>query len=755
MHVVRGLNRPRKYCSDSGICAAGSDDLAITSCEASDLSHTPSNRSQGAPAPTPSTLDAGVTSNRRYSPAPSMLSESMASSKRLVELATSKRRELSATTTLHHLTPAPGSSFTMDSSENLSHLCPSGCSILTASDLPLSQGHEPGSVTATPTDSGSAAPAEPTPTHRAYSAEHTYRGAHRLSISQTGEAHSKGRAASNDATQLFHHLALRSPQDSQLPPRAAFVATPAAPIAQGPVTQMLTAGAPTQPTTSLSKLNPTTAASVVPLRKLTDLASHSSSPKTCLVDLVATGQIVKNPIVRPPSTWSSQQSTAQDTSGAGPPDEETNNTYLPGYSLSRVVGEGGFCQVKLGVHYVSRRKVAVKIIDKAKLSDPNEQKRVYREIKVLKRLRHECVIKIFEVIDTPLSTFLVMEYAPNGSLLDYVRARKRLHETEACYFFQQVVAGLSYCHGREVVHRDVKLENILLDGNNGLKIIDFGLSALFQPGKRLRVHCGSPSYAAPEIVSKDYYEGPPVDVWSLGVVLFAMVCGYLPFHSSSGNKQELCQKIISGQYTAPDWLSSSARDLLSQMLTVDPNKRISFADVWSHPWVSQGPAWSPSHTSVYLTKTDLVTGDVVADDEVLAQLEEEGYSRGSILKYLSTHECNSITASYYLLLEAKMDAIQHSPGGSHIPGGRLKGGSGSGAGDKGGGGSTRGALGIGEDDRPTHIVKEGSSQPPSSYSSRRSSNGSGGSAPGGGSREEANYRYGRGTPVQAMTVKVS
>ena len=237
---------------------------------------------------------------------------------------------------------------------------------------------------------------------------------------------------------------------------------------------------------------------------------------------------------------------------------------LPGYSVGKVIGEGGFCQVRLGVQHVTGRKVAVKIIDKLKLSDPNEAKRIQREIRVMRHLNHECVIRLFEVIDTTTRLFLVMEHAPNGSLLDYVRARKRLAEPDAAFILQQVVAGLEYCHRREVVHRDVKLENLLLDVNNQIKIIDFGLSAFFIPGKRLRVHCGSPSYAAPEIVSRKLYEGPAVDVWSLGVVLFAMLAGYLPFHSSTGNKQELCNKIIAGQFVAPDYLSKEAHDILKR-----------------------------------------------------------------------------------------------------------------------------------------------------------------------------------------------
>lgn len=167
--------------------------------------------------------------------------------------------------------------------------------------------------------------------------------------------------------------------------------------------------------------------------------------------------------------------------------------------------------------------------------------------------------------------------------------------------------------------RDIKLENILLDCDSRMKLIDFGLSAFYVPGKRLRVHCGSPSYAAPEIVARKAYEGPPVDVWSLGVVLFAMVAGYLPFHASGGNKQDLCNKIMAGTYTAPDWLSAPMRDLLARMLTVDPERRITFAEVWSHPWVRGGPAWLDRGVNIYALVPDVTAaGGLRCDEQVRA-----------------------------------------------------------------------------------------------------------------------------------------
>lgn len=141
-----------------------------------------------------------------------------------------------------------------------------------------------------------------------------------------------------------------------------------------------------------------------------------------------------------------------------------------------------------------------------------------------------------------------------------MRSNKRLGEQEACRIFKQVLAGVEYCHAHGIVHRDIKLENLLLDRERNLKIIDFGLSAILVPGKRLKVHCGSPSYAAPEIIARKVYDGPPVDIWSCGVVLFATVAGYLPFHASGGNKNELCAKIMRGAYTTPEWCAQGQRN---------------------------------------------------------------------------------------------------------------------------------------------------------------------------------------------------
>lgn len=290
---------------------------------------------------------------------------------------------------------------------------------------------------------------------------------------------------------------------------------------------------------------------------------------------------------RAPTTSSSSSAAQPGAAGARP--ASSSSSSVGGYTIGRVLGEGGFCQVRQAVHHISGVKVAIKVVDKSKLTGPNDRKRMAREIAVMKRLNHGHIIRCFDVIEAPSRTYIVMEYATSGSLLDYVRARKRLGEAEACNFLQQMASGLLYCHLNNVIHRDIKLENILLDVNNLVKLIDFGLCAIAAPGTKLKVFCGSPSYAAPEIVSRKPYEGAPVDVWSLGVVLFAMVCGFLPFHAQ-GDKKALCRKIIKGQFTIPDHVSPDLQDLLRRMLTVEPLDRIGMSAVLTHPWVLRYPS---------------------------------------------------------------------------------------------------------------------------------------------------------------------
>ena len=259
-------------------------------------------------------------------------------------------------------------------------------------------------------------------------------------------------------------------------------------------------------------------------------------------------------------------------------------TAMEFYSIGRVLGEGAFGKVKLANHNLSGEKVAVKIFEKFKIRDDSARKRVIREIRNLQRIQHPSIIKLFEVIDSAKRMCLVIEYANGGDLCKYVRAKRRLDENEARRLLAQIACGIHICHANNVVHRDIKLENCLLDSRRICKIVDFGFSTAFRPGQKLKTFCGSPSYAAPEIISRKPYIGPPVDVWSLGVLLFGMLAGYFPFQGDTAD--DLYRRVLRGDFKAPNFISRESRDLLRRMLTVDPARRATIEDVLAHPWTA-------------------------------------------------------------------------------------------------------------------------------------------------------------------------
>ena len=261
---------------------------------------------------------------------------------------------------------------------------------------------------------------------------------------------------------------------------------------------------------------------------------------------------------------------------------ENVSIMLRQYRLGKTLGIGAFGKVKLAHHVITGQKVAVKILNKGKIKHMDMAEKVRREINILKMCTHPHIIRLYEVIDTPTDIFVIMEFVSGGELFDYIVSRGRLPPDEARHFFHQIISGIEYCHFHKIVHRDLKPENLLLDNDNNIKIADFGLSNVAHDGDFLRTSCGSPNYAAPEVISGNLYAGSEVDVWSCGVILYALLCGTLPFDDES--IPNLFKKIKSGMYSLPSHLSQSARDLILRMLVVDPMKRITIAGVRSHQW---------------------------------------------------------------------------------------------------------------------------------------------------------------------------
>jgi 5'-AMP-activated protein kinase catalytic alpha subunit len=266
----------------------------------------------------------------------------------------------------------------------------------------------------------------------------------------------------------------------------------------------------------------------------------------------------------------------------------------------------------LATHAVTGHKVAVKILNKSKIKQLGMEEKVQREINILHLCTHPHIIRLYEVVDTPTDIFLVNEYVSGGELFDYIVSKGRLSADEARNFFHQIVSGVEYCHFQRIVHRDLKPENLLLDANLNIKIADFGLSNLMRDGDFLRTSCGSPNYAAPEVISGHLYAGPEVDVWSCGVILYALLCGSLPFDDES--IPNLFKKIKSGMYSLPTHLSQLAKNLIPRMLEVDPMKRITIPEIRLHPWFQHKLPPYLRHPPELMEKQERVVDPEVIDE---------------------------------------------------------------------------------------------------------------------------------------------
>ncbi|KAI6182839.1 5'-AMP-activated protein kinase catalytic subunit alpha-2 [Aphelenchoides bicaudatus] len=252
------------------------------------------------------------------------------------------------------------------------------------------------------------------------------------------------------------------------------------------------------------------------------------------------------------------------------------------YILRETLGVGTFGKVKVGIHELTGYKVAIKILNRNKIKSLDVVGKIRREIQNLSLFKHPHIIRLYQVISTPTEIFMIMEHVSGGELFEYIVKHGRLKSDEARNFFQQIISGVDYCHRHMVVHRDLKPENLLLDDKNRVKIADFGLSNIMIDGDFLRTSCGSPNYAAPEVISGKLYAGPEVDVWSAGVILYALLCGTLPFDDE--HMPSLFRKIKSGIFPIPDYLDKPVVNLLLHMLQVDPLKRATIKDVINHDW---------------------------------------------------------------------------------------------------------------------------------------------------------------------------
>ncbi|KAJ4949209.1 hypothetical protein JOQ06_020727, partial [Pogonophryne albipinna] len=308
--------------------------------------------------------------------------------------------------------------------------------------------------------------------------------------------------------------------------------------------------------------------------------------------------------------------------------------HIGNYRLLKTIGKGNFAKVKLARHVLTGKEVAL-----------------FREVRIMKMLNHPNIVKLFEVIETEKTLYLVMEYASGGEVFDYLVAHGRMKEKEARAKFRQIVSAVQYCHQKCIVHRDLKAENLLLDADMNIKIADFGFSNEFTLGNKLDTFCGSPPYAAPELFQGKKYDGPEVDVWSLGVILYTLVSGSLPFDGQ--NLKELRERVLRGKYRIPFYMSTDCENLLKKFLILNPSKRGSLEqqimrDRWMNvghedeelkPYIEPMPDYKdPRRTDIMLTM---------------------GFSAEEIQDSLVNQKYNDVMAAY-LLLDFRNNELEES-----------------------------------------------------------------------------------------------
>ncbi|XP_049309823.1 serine/threonine-protein kinase MARK2 isoform X14 [Bactrocera dorsalis] len=313
--------------------------------------------------------------------------------------------------------------------------------------------------------------------------------------------------------------------------------------------------------------------------------------------------------------------------------------HIGKYKLIKTIGKGNFAKVKLAKHLPTGKEVAIKIIDKTQLN-PGSLQKLFREVRIMKMLDHPNIVKLFQVIETEKTLYLVMEYASGGEVFDYLVLHGRMKEKEARVKFRQIVSAVQYCHQKRIIHRDLKAENLLLDSELNIKIADFGFSNEFTPGSKLDTFCGSPPYAAPELFQGKKYDGPEVDVWSLGVILYTLVSGSLPFDGST--LRELRERVLRGKYRIPFYMSTDCENLLRKFLVLNPAKRASLETIMSDKWMNMG--FEDDELKPYIEpKQDL------ADPKRIEALVAMGYNRQDIEVSLSQVRYDDVFATYLLL----------------------------------------------------------------------------------------------------------
>ncbi|OBS81747.1 hypothetical protein A6R68_24263, partial [Neotoma lepida] len=323
------------------------------------------------------------------------------------------------------------------------------------------------------------------------------------------------------------------------------------------------------------------------------------------------------------------------TTGPNPVPTLPYETLEAQYTILRTIGQGGCAQVKLAYHRLTGAAVAIKVLPKGK----QQAFPIRSEVGIMKRMNHPNIISLLQIIETEQNVFLILELADGRELWDWIQQDRYLQEGMARKIFKQIVRAMCYCHDRGIVHRDLKPDNIMVDDTGKVKIIDFGLGALVRPGRKLYRFCGTLRFSAPELLLHQPYDGTKADTWNLGVLLYFMVTGTLPFEGTTF--QEIQSKVLLGQYDVPSRLSQELQDIIQCLLTVNPMERSTLKDIMEHPWLRKGDEdssspcdkMSPSHL----------------DPAIMAAMADMGFDPCNIQKSILHRLFNEPMATYGLL----------------------------------------------------------------------------------------------------------